>query len=59
MEDLIAEIADLRQSGGRAALASLIWSSGSIPMSEGAKMLIGEDGTRRGTLGVEEAEMVA
>ena len=51
MEDLIVEIADLGRRGERAALASLIWSSGSIPMSEGAKMLIREDGKMLGTIG--------
>ena len=49
MEDLIEEIAGLKDE--KTALASLIWSSGSIPMSERAKMLVKEDGKLLGTIG--------
>ena len=51
MEDIIEETAGLKRQGGRAALASLIWSSGSIPMSEQDKMLVKEDGKVLGTIG--------
>lgn len=33
------------------ALASLVWSTGSIPMSDRAKMIVGEDGGMYGTIG--------
>ena len=48
MEDVIEEVA---ASEGCAALASLIDSSGSIPMSERAKMLVAGDGRVIGTIG--------
>ena len=51
MEDLIAEAAAVEKSGDKAALASLVWSSGSIPMSDRAKMLVREDGRITGTIG--------
>ena len=51
MDDAVEEIAGLKKQGERAALASLIWSSGSIPMSERAKMLVKEDGKVLGTIG--------
>ena len=45
----------------RAALASLVWSSGSIPMSDRAKMLVLSDGKIIGTIGggCLEAEILA
>ena len=57
MEDLVAEVAGLDQAG---ALASLVWSSGSIPMSDRAKMLVRADGRVSGTIGggCLEAELV-
>ena len=51
MVDIIGEIGRLRQRGERLALASLIWSTGSIPMSDRAKMIITEDGSIIGTIG--------
>ncbi len=48
MEDVIKEAAAIE---GRHALASLVDSSGSIPMSERAKMLVAEDGQVVGTIG--------
>ncbi|NKB67218.1 MAG: hypothetical protein GKR89_09165 [Candidatus Latescibacteria bacterium] len=57
MDDLVAEVAHLDQAG---ALASLVWSSGSIPMSDRAKMLVRADGRVSGTIGggCLEAEIV-
>ena len=51
MEDIIAEIVELKEQGKAAALASLVWSSGSIPMSDRAKMLVRENGQMAGTIG--------
>jgi xanthine dehydrogenase accessory factor len=48
MEDVIQQAAAIE---GRHALASLVDSSGSIPMSERAKMLVSEDGQVTGTIG--------
>ncbi len=44
-------IKEAAASEGRHALASLVDSSGSIPMSERAKMLVAEDGQVIGTIG--------
>ena len=49
MDDIIQELAGLKNE--RAALASLVSSSGSIPMSSRAKMIIKEDGKVLGTIG--------
>ena len=43
MDDIIREIGRRRQRGERMALASLVWSSGSIPMSDRAKMIVGDE----------------
>ena len=51
MEDVLQEVVAMRRQGGRGALASLVESSGSIPMSERAKMLVREDGRVAGTIG--------
>jgi xanthine dehydrogenase accessory factor len=51
MDDLIGAVGAIEESGEKAALASLIWSSGSIPMSDRAKMLVREDGRVIGTIG--------
>ncbi len=61
MDDVLAAVAELGRQGGRAALASLVWSSGSVPMSDRAKMLVGEDGRVLGTIGggCLEAEVLA
>ena len=37
MPDIIEEIVRLRERGERMAVASLVWSTGSIPMSDRAK----------------------
>ena len=51
MGDVLDEVAVLRRERKRGALASLVESSGSIPMSVRAKMLIRDDGTVAGTIG--------
>ena len=51
MEDVLQEVVAMRRGGGRGALASLVESSGSIPMSGRAKMLIRDDGSVAGTIG--------
>ena len=51
MEDLIAAVAKSERKTEKAALASLVWSSGSIPMSGRAKMLVCYDGRVMGTIG--------
>ncbi|MEW6751301.1 MAG: XdhC family protein [Candidatus Latescibacterota bacterium] len=60
MEDIVEQVAGLA-SGEVAALASLVWSSGSIPMSERAKVLVRSDGRLQGTIGggCLEAEVLA
>ena len=60
MEELIAALAALSPEEGPAALASLVWSSGSIPMSDRAKMLVKSNGEVVGTIGggCLEAEIV-
>ena len=60
MEDLMGQIAACRRQGERGVLSSLVASSGSIPMSERAKMLVKEDGKILGTIGggCLEAEIV-
>jgi xanthine dehydrogenase accessory factor len=61
MDDVIGEVAQLHETNERGALASLIWSSGSIPMSERAKMLVRAGGEVTGTIGggCLEAEIIA
>ena len=51
MEDIIEETSLLLARGERAGLATLVWSSGSVPMSERAKMLVLADGKLKGTIG--------
>ncbi len=51
MDDIIAEIVRRKKQGERMALASLVWSTGSIPMSERAKMIVAEEGAVVGTIG--------
>lgn len=51
MDDVIAAVAQIDQDQGRAALASLVWNRGSIPMSQRAKMLIYPDNQIIGTIG--------
>jgi xanthine dehydrogenase accessory factor len=59
MEDVLEYLVEHPTT--KAALASLVWSSGSIPMSERAKMLVLADGKIEGTIGggCLEAEIVA
>jgi len=61
MDDVIAAVAQLPESGQNAVLSSLVESSGSIPMSERAKMLVLADGSVLGTIGggCLEAEILA
>jgi len=61
MPDIIEEIVRLRERGERMALASLVWSTGSIPMSDRAKMITTEEGAIIGTIGggCLEAEVLA
>lgn len=61
MDDVIGAVAELADRREKAALASLIWSSGSIPMSERAKMLVHSGGKVVGTIGggCLEAEILA
>ena len=51
MDDILTEIVRRKEQGERMALASLVWSSGSIPMSERAKMIVAEQGDVVGTIG--------
>lgn len=51
MDDVLAEVVAQGAKGKRVALASLVWSTGSIPMSDRAKMLVLEDGQLVGTIG--------
>ena len=44
MDDILTEIVRRKEQGERMALASLVWSTGSIPMSERAKMIVAEEG---------------
>ncbi|MEE2659094.1 MAG: XdhC family protein [Candidatus Latescibacterota bacterium] len=61
MHDIIVQLADLRARGTACALASLVESSGSIPMSDRAKMVIPAEGQVLGTIGggCLEAEILA
>ena len=61
MDDIITEIVRRNSAGECFALASLVWSSGSIPMSDRAKMIVGADGEICGTIGggCLEAEVLA
>ncbi len=49
-------LAKLEREGGRAVIATVIRTSGSVPRSAGTKMLILADGTREGTIGGGEME---
>lgn len=51
MDDILSEIVRRKSRGERMALASLVWSTGSIPMSERAKMIVAEGGDVVGTIG--------
>jgi xanthine dehydrogenase accessory factor len=58
--DIFEEIARLRKSGRRSALATIVRVRGSVPSYEAAKILIREDGTTLGSIGggCVEAEVV-
>jgi xanthine dehydrogenase accessory factor len=60
MEDLFEAVVRLRREGHRAAMATIVNVSGSIPSFKSAKMLVGEDGTLVGTIGggCVEAEVI-
>ncbi|MFN0207633.1 MAG: XdhC family protein [Planctomycetota bacterium] len=51
MNDLIAELKQLRLAGERAALATIVETAGSTPGKEAMKLLVKEDGTFVGTVG--------
>ena len=51
MEDIVNRVAECERRGEAVALASLVESSGSIPMSERAKMVMKSDGAIMGTIG--------
>jgi len=51
MADIYEEILKLKANGECAALATLIFTSGSTPREQGAKMLIRQDGSIIGTIG--------
>jgi xanthine dehydrogenase accessory factor len=49
--DIFEEIVELRRTGRRGALATIVHARGSIPSFESAKMLVRDDGTIAGTIG--------
>ena len=49
--DLFEEIVRLRKEGKRAALATIVHTTGSIPSFESSRMLVYEDGSIAGTVG--------
>ena len=49
--DIFEEIVELRRTGRRGALATIINARGSIPSFESAKMLVRDDGSISGTIG--------
>lgn len=51
MENIFKELYDTINSGKEAVLVSIIASSGSTPRGEGARMLVFDDGTIKGTIG--------
>ena len=51
MEDIYEEINRLKAKGECAALATLIYTAGSTPREQGAKMLVRKDGSILGTVG--------
>lgn len=61
MDDVLASLLAWHETGRQGALASLVWSSGSVPMSVRAKMLVARDGQVLGTIGggCLEAEILA
>ncbi len=51
MEDIYKEIVRIREEGGQAAVATILWVKGSTPRSAGAKMFLRSDGTILGSVG--------
>lgn len=51
MDEVLEGLVAMQRQGQRGALASLVWSSGSVPMSDRAKMLVCESGRVLGTIG--------
>jgi xanthine dehydrogenase accessory factor len=51
MEDIYEEINRLKAKGECAALATVVYTAGSTPREQGAKMLIRKDGSIVGTVG--------
>jgi xanthine dehydrogenase accessory factor len=49
--DIVAALADILAHGRRAALLTIVRANGSTPQRVGAKMVVEEDGTTRGTIG--------
>src|SRR6267378_3314322 len=49
--DIYEEIVELRRTGRRGALATIVSSQGSIPSFKTAKMLVRDDGSIIGTIG--------
>src|SRR5262245_28760805 len=51
VESIYREIAELRRTGGSAALATIVETQGSSPARETMKMLVRADGTTSGSVG--------
>jgi xanthine dehydrogenase accessory factor len=49
--DLFEEIVKMRRAGQRGALATIVYTNGSIPSYESSRMLLREDGSIAGTVG--------
>jgi xanthine dehydrogenase accessory factor len=49
--DLFEEIVNMRRAGQRGALATIVYTNGSIPSYESSRMLVREDGSIAGTIG--------
>src|SRR5687768_10719412 len=52
MNDVFSESLGLKEQGHHGALSTMHASTGSLPMSGTAKMLVGDEGTMVGTVGV-------
>jgi xanthine dehydrogenase accessory factor len=49
--DLFEEIVKMRRAGQRGALATIVYTNGSIPSYESSRMLVRDDGSIAGTIG--------
>jgi xanthine dehydrogenase accessory factor len=49
--EIVAALAEIVERGRRAALVTIVRANGSTPQRVGAKMVVEEDGTTRGTIG--------